>query len=187
MRKKVQQDAKADDVKPLVMVTDDKVGESGKRPAVDQKQSFVDQVSEGLEKKIPKERFENTAPETPVKDKKDEEAKAGTPPVEVEETNIADDLGADVKEKAPIKEANQEEAKQEEAKEEEDKEEEAKEEEAKEEEAKEEEAKAKETAVEAQEEVKIATEEEKASEPAADAQEEAKADADAPIDTSGVL
>ena len=69
-----------------------------------------------MEKKIPKERFEATAPETPEKANKDEEkdksaaANNGTPPAQVEENNIADDLGADVKEKAPVEEAKAEEA-----------------------------------------------------------------------------
>lgn len=64
----VPDSATAADIKPIVVVADDpKVDESDKKPVVlDQKQSFVDQVSEGLANKIPAERFEKTAPETPV-------------------------------------------------------------------------------------------------------------------------
>lgn len=44
---------------------------------LDQKQSFVDQVSEGLAQKIPADRFEKTAPETPIiEEKKEEDAAA---------------------------------------------------------------------------------------------------------------
>ena len=110
-KKKAPSDSKAPaavDAKPVVMeTTDEKLDDSKKRPVVDQKQSFVDQVSEGLEKKIPKERFENTAPETPVKGEKDQAAaeedksEEEAPPAQAEDaTNVADDLGAPVKEEA---------------------------------------------------------------------------------------
>ena len=181
VRKKVAPaDSKAPagvDAKPVVMeTTDEKLDDSKKRPVVDQKQSFVDQVSEGLEKKIPKERFENTAPETPVKGDKDQTAaeenksEEEAPPAQAEDaTNVADDLGAPVKEEAskdggenadeadaakePAVENQEEEAKEEEAK--------ADQEEAKDAEAKDE-------------------EEEKAVEPTTEAKEEAKTDAEAP-------
>jgi len=52
---------------------------------LDQKQSFVDQVSEGLANKIPAERFEKTAPETPVEEEKKEVAVDGTDGIENED------------------------------------------------------------------------------------------------------
>ena len=191
VRKKVAPaDSKAPagvDAKPVVMeTTDEKLDDSKKRPVVDQKQSFVDQVSEGLEKKIPKERFENTAPETPVKEDKDQTAaeenksEEEAPPAQAEDaTNVADDLGAPVKEEAskdggenadeadaakePAVENQEEEAKEEEAKADQEEEAKADQEEAKDAEDKDEEE-----------------EEEKAVEPTTEAKEEAKTDAEAP-------
>ena len=84
-----------------------KIEEDGKRPEVDQKQSFVDMVSEGLQAKIPADRFvegdgdeeEPTAAQTeeaksvPHEDVKEEEVN-----VPAEESKIAEKKEAKVAE-----------------------------------------------------------------------------------------